>query len=416
MDNFLQSMKENLENRPEADFRETSWQTMEQRIREQQAPNRERRITPWYLPLLFGFLLSSLLFNYYLYQQLAPVEKSPTSASVTIIKDTLIHTKVIYITDTIYQPRSPEQALPQTATPALLAFTSPYLTTERAAVFPHTLTTPLIDLPPGTKAYFSSLALSTPNTKGKVLEAIPQPLAITKQLADKKINLPEKALTAKMNGLPLAITKRRKSISEKLYLMRPRTFRLGVQAGFLTSFYPDTDGQGGNISGLAATIGFARPWQLFTSVNYIRSSYETDRMDPSLGIPLVSPPGDDLIFQKANLSQTAFQYNIGLQYLFNQGRQIRPLLGLGYSISSLQPKEVVYEFEHPDTQAEVNLDLNFPNRQLLYNQLLFKVGIEWNLHKNWYVQMNSFYRQQLSRRNIDSPGILGLQAGLHYQF
>jgi len=100
-DEFFNSLKDNLENRPEPTFKKDAWTRMEEKlVAPQQAPTQTRG-GHWWLPLLLLLLFGLAGSNVWLYRQLSQTNNQ----QVLVQTDTIYHSKVIVQTDTIYQTK-----------------------------------------------------------------------------------------------------------------------------------------------------------------------------------------------------------------------------------------------------------------------------------------------------------------------
>ena len=447
-DGFFKSIKDNLDNRPEPTFKKDAWMRMEEKLEaSKQVPTQNMGGLQWWLPLLLLSLFGLAGSNIWMYRQL----ERTNNQQVLLQRDTIYTSKVIVQRDTIYKTKIIQET---TVSPPIKQATannySPFFKTNIFSVpnfsekhFYSGATASSISgliadmqspnigiggarsnfsdyLPHKDKAYskdgWNSLKNKSDNQVQNKIETNfdwNQPLQAISSLPP---NLIDWQNNYSLPELEIPIVKKRKTIQQQVYQMRPRTFSLGIQGGYLAVMNSQVDNFKGQIYGLNASADFSESFKLWADVSFLELSYESKQLDETLGIPNVSPANNNYIFVKAEASQPAYQFSAGLQYLWNSKGKLKPYLGVGYGAISLVPYEVAYEFKDPSTNIELILEQVVNRSKLIKGQILFKTGINYRVYRNWSLQIEGMYRMSNRKEGISSPNILGIRSGLSYQF
>ena len=253
MDDFFQQFRENLENRPEPAFEERDWRGMERLLDEQ---GKKRPFAPawwWVLPFLILLLAANA---FVLLEQRKANQKLSELASR---RDTVYHTRVVYLTDTIYQTvvAGEKQAAP--AAPLPVAGWS--------RLFQGRFTPLLEDGPPsaGLFATGSARPLAAPlrsgerqegtaptETAAEAEEAVGEgPGLLLAPIADK--GLPpflsaQRPTLPKLTLEPVTV-KRKKTFVQYVYPLRPKGLHLGLGGGGVFPFSRTLTRQGARLRG-----------------------------------------------------------------------------------------------------------------------------------------------------------------------
>ncbi|MCB9294687.1 MAG: hypothetical protein H6559_16435 [Lewinellaceae bacterium] len=420
MDDFFQQFRENLENRPEPAFEERDWRGMERLLDEQ---GKKRPFAPawwWVLPFLILLLAANA---FVLLEQRKANQKLSELASR---RDTVYHTRVVYLTDTIYQTvvAGEKQAAP--AAPLPVAGWS--------RLFQGRFTPLLEDGPPsaGLFATGSARPLAAPlrsgerqegtaptETAAEAEEAVGEgPGLLLAPIADK--GLPpflsaQRPTLPKLTLEPVTV-KRKKTFVQYVYPLRPKGLHLGLGGGGVFPFSRTLTRQAGGLAGLQLAVEFSPQIRMWMDASYFKIYIETDRMDESIGVPAVAPPTDEFAFLKAEVPQPTLQFSAGMQYVFLPSGKWHPFAGLGYGTVSLLPHDVIYEFVNPLTGEEWNFDGSVPGGTWKGGFVFFQGGLEHEFSQRWRAQLSASYRTNWNNVGSSSPRILGARGGLMYKF
>ncbi|MBK7938913.1 MAG: hypothetical protein IPJ82_18385 [Lewinellaceae bacterium] len=421
MQNFLKQFRNHIENRPEPSFREEDWQGLQKRLDQQKKKHRSGFAWWVVLPLLF-LLMGSNTFWY------LKLQKAETKIyTIENQKDTIIRTQIVFHTDTVYITRTiREKIKPSPALSASSGLASMLAPDSREINYSHE------QLLPGKPSGSSGGRLvpsSTPPGLANVTNR-PQKTGKSENYLDNQpftTDLPKiepiwpelaQVDDSGLREIPISlpVSTKKKTFRQQLYAWRPKGFRLGASGGLVHPFQNEVDQQGGISVGLQGIIEFSPALQMWVDVTYFRLRFETNQMNESFGVPVVSPPSDDFVFLKAEAPQPSLQYSIGVQYLFNSGKRFRPFAGAGYSVVSLLPYEVVYEFQNTALGIDWSFDKSINRREVITDLLLLRAGFEYELFHRWNGQVFAAQRLPLGKTSFQSPPMLSIQAGLNYRF
>lgn len=415
MEDFFKQFRDNLEHRPEPDFEERDWQHLEKRL----DGEREKRPVPlvWWLavPLL---LLAG--FNVWLFRSMR--QAGQRVASLEIRRDTTVHTRVVYVTDTIYQTRVVRERVVE----YLPAAATHYADRLMEASVGRSVAPPSTNSGPNQKANLlaSGPAVGTDSTGTADILTGKQVIDHQKIVEDLvSLDRPDQYLhhlppTSPLLEILVPTAQQKKTLRHHLYAMRPKGFQMGVLGGWAYPFTFDQDlqRQKGYSVGAQAAIEFSPHLRLWTDATYIHTDLEVSRMGNDIGVPTVSPPADDLVFLKAELPQPSLQYSLGMQYFLRANHRFRPYLGLGYGVAQLLPYEVGYEFENKTLGTAWMYETQVRPSRLPTDFWLLQLGVEYRLSKHWNAQLRGTYRSNLDKTQLQSPKMLGVQGGLNYRF
>lgn len=180
----------------------------------------------------------------------------------------------------------------------------------------------------------------------------------------------------------------------------------------------DAFGLGG---GILANIKFSNALRLNLSLNMDGLNYEAQQMGEKFGVPELDSPNDDYEFDEAKVERNIWSGSIGLTYQFRHQRKVRPLLGIGFGMSSFTKNEVVYEFD------EINGQQGHGNNNSIFSSqnfkkgdnlpfVLFQSGIAYQFRKNWILEVTGNYTYRINDFNNQLPNLFNLQTGILYSF
>ena len=413
MEDFFRQFRTNLEQRPEPGFEEQDWQALQKRL-DQADKKRPLPLVWWWLGLPLLLLTGS---NAWFYRALQQANRQ--IATLEIRRDTILQTQVVHMTDPIYRTHVVRERIVEYL-PAVFANRSEPASgrpTDRSGE-PH----PAAAAAEQNRAV--SLSLGGTETSSKPADNASrnqntldnEPVTSTLD----PLLFPNRYLTHAptftLEEVPTPVIKRKKTFRQQLYTLRPKGFQMGITGGWAYPISQDLHRQRGSSMGLQAAVEFSPSLQLWLDALYFNVRFETDRMDPSIGVPVVPPPTDNFTFIKAELPQPSFQYALGMQHLFFPGRPLRPLIGLGYGVVSLLPYEISYDFEDQALGIEFIFEKQVPRTGLLTDFGLLRIGADYQLSRHWNAQLRATYRSNLEATGLQSPKMLGLQGGLNYRF
>ena len=376
-----------MEGRSQPPFEEADWLELQKRL-DRHDKRRPFLFAWWWLALPVLLLLLGMNGAFFLELQKA----RQTISSVELRKDSVMHTRVIYIRDTIYRTRVVHEWV---SAPLERNDVANARQTAQAAN-----ENPLV----ASKEYIRENQPVTANF-------MPLPLRGTTVFHYRR---PAPALPEAELEPP--IVQQRKALRYYLYDARPKGFQLGCSGGWAYPSGMDLNLKPGYSAGLQAAVEFSPKLRMWVDATYFNTRLVSNRMGDDLGIPLVSPPSDDYVFLRAEKRQPAMQYSAGMQYLFRSKRTFKPFLGLGYGAVAGLPYDITYEFENSAIGLEWNYDFPGKRSAALSDFLMLRAGFEYKLSTHWNWQMLAHYRSNLERAGSGPPDIFGIQSGLNYRF
>lgn len=397
MDDFLQSLRRELEGQEAPPFNEGSWRRMQRRLR-RRPMYRNRGL--WLALLLLLLPLLWLLWQY----GPAPAADQHT---VEVIADTVYRTRVIYRTDTVYlSGRTYRPALPHWAG----------LSMHRPA-FPNSFQ-PAVDFSAPfaishlrSGAGGSAVGTATASPAGRAAAGTGQ-----LPLPDFRVSHPERPDLRDYASLPLtAFERRSRWLTRLLHRVEPAGVRLGLAGGY---FYPSYAGLGeerGLGAALQASLVLSDRFDLRWEMGYADLLYQTSLSDDRLGIPVAAPPAPQLVFREVSVRQPALQFELGIHYRQPVRGRWHPFAELAYGAVDLMTAEAIYEFEDPATGQEVLLERNVSDNRLVYQQLIGKAGIGYRPGARWTWELSAQWRRTISRQEPQFFDIIGLRTSLLYR-
>ncbi len=430
MDDFFTSFKDNLEQRPELPPREGGWKDMERRLDAADGKHRSGGVA-WWLPLLLLLLIGSMASNYWFYRQVRnSQEAAPRAGIISHASDTVYLTKVIYQTDTVFNTqviRETTRIERPSAVVAANTSTSRNWPLHNISQLEQRFQRPLSSWTNSSELWEAKNAdLSSPViwSSANILAQQEErsqlnsaPIGILQQLDHFLKTLP--AYKRKQPAAELVMVnaqKKKKTFSQYLYGMRPKSFSLGANGGWIYPIHSSVNNQAGFAAGIKAVVGFSDQVRFWGEASYMQLHYQTNSLERLEGIPPITPPGDPYDFVFANVPQPAMQYSFGLQYLFNPSKKWHPYLSAGLGSITLLPFEVTYDYEDRVNDLELELKQKLSRRTLFSTQALFTAGAELELSDRWSMQMEALYRLSLQDKGVTTSNMLGLRAGFLFHF
>jgi len=429
MEDFYKKFRDKVINRAEEPYEERLWE----RLREDLVEKDESAVTPassnnWWklaaIGLLLLFMIGSTAVLYRKMQHLNQQIQSNSAKRDTIVQVQTIHIRdTIYQTEIIYAPLVSERSV---SSPTFLSSTLDYPTKDNtrftaSPLFSKDQNFSISHLLNRKKNEFQNsndrivpVVINEETTKKNLLHHWDADLKI---IAKSPINLLEtKKRSIASLAIPYEDHKQRKKLIHYVNSLKPTGIRLGALGG-MGLLEEQALEEVTNIGlGLEGNILFSDRLQLWINATYNRLNYESNQMGEQLGIPLVSPPSDDFVFNKAQASQPFLQYSIGSQYFFNIHKKLRPLIGLGFGAVQALPYDVAYEFEQAGTGLKWEIEEDYSQGDLLTEFLLARAGVEYQILKKWNWNFNATYRVSLNENQSNTLNLLNFQTGLYYQF
>ena len=432
MDNFFDDLKNNLENRPQPEFEESSWLAMQQKMHPEEKKSSKGFAGWWWMALLAIPLVIS---NGWMYLQMEKAEA--LLEKIEIQRDTIFKTQIIYQTDTIYQTQIIHEPIAnQTLNPSNThinktihlpkpffnknTFNEPFVfgknKNSNHLLFQNTpslshrnsnLDARMQNNPFSTSDDFSS-------TTQVAINFIALPSLVTEQLSKdiEAIQLLDIEQLAEVKTASLW----RKRLQKLSNTFRPKDFHLGLSGGLVYPLNQNLKKRDGGAIGLTGSVIFSKNLRLWMDVSFLSLHLKADDLqDDNFGIPAIPLPNDDYTFEEASADQPLYQFGVGIQYVFNTKKRLRPYLGLGYSSTALQPYEVEYEYEDL-LGEEIIIPRDYSTKGLINNLWIANAGLEYHFGKKWYGQIEGYYRASWENEGNLTPNILGSNIRLMYKF
>ena len=172
------------------------------------------------------------------------------------------------------------------------------------------------------------------------------------------------------------------ALGQRLDVLRPKDYSLGISAGLLFPFGDGLSHPSGFKWGLTGALFFSPNISLWADAHYAQISYNVDKMSDAIGVPIVPPPSSQFNFNRAIIKQPTIQYMAGIRYRFDSPKRWQPYIGLGFGAVTLLPYEVAYEFKNSPLGTVWDVDLKVKRQGTQWGFLLFDAGFEKRLSKH----------------------------------
>ena len=457
MDKFLHQFKDNLENQPAPEFDEQDWINMQQRLEHHYKDSiKPTNYWAWVASVLFLMIVGSTSL---ILQKLNKANKQISRLESTI--DTLVQTKIIVRTDTIYQfvngqhmTNSNEDvastnktilARPISNIPQARIFANRSISNQLGinSQLPFTKNGQQSSLfiPSSKNTIFESIGLqtdlltNTPNAsfgqqgthtnditttsekKEELISASPILSSIEMNIfsfptANNILNLPS---SFERSFIPL---KRKKNIQQILYPMRPKGIDIGISYGLGMSLAKHHRHQKNQQWEINAQVRFSQPIRLWVEGSYQSLSYESTKKGEQFGVPEIAPPSDNFEFDEAHVDQNVISVSTGLQYHFRATKKWQPFIGVGFGLSAITSNSARYRFEEPGIPNPIAIQfekVNYENASNLPFGLL-KSGIVYQLNNKLSFQLEGGYLQRIENHNNQLSNILTGKIGTSLSF
>ena len=416
MDNFFKQFKRNLENRPEPVYEGRLWDRLEKDMDEREKKPRGGLF--WWLAIP-GVLLLGM--NVFLFAKLNNTNQR--MSSLELQRDTVVQTKVIYKTDTIYKTIIQKEKTIRYASNTDSKNTVPnfrFPAYEFDIVHPIALDKQFSGISSSAYADTREHPFLNPYSKLQlgVVNDAPHHLLLQKAvniLPGSEIGLLDIPIPRIDSEVEIVEKKFKKTLRYHVARLQPRGFAVGLNGGWALPVNQGLFNKNGYQIGLTGSVDFSSDLRMWIDASYLNIRFETGRMDEAIGVPVIQPPTDEFVFEAAEAPQPSIQYSVGMQYLFNSKNKWKPFVGIGYGAVSLLPYEVTYDFENPNTNFEWIFEEQVNNRELITDFLFLQLGLDCEINKSWFWQFKTGYRTNLESKGFKSPRLMSIQAGINYR-
>ena len=423
MADFFDSIRDNLENHPEPEFNPADWDDMKNRIQGQ-----SRRPLPlfwWSTAALVLLLLGS---NAWWYTRSFP-EGEPVmiAGEVTYVYDTIVKKEIIYQTDTLIQYRN---------RPATARTASNFATTQKALAFQREILAGEYRIKKSKRFFDQTYAAdkllhrTADALRSEQFNSASVPENLLTILQENKLEereflnfLPTGLKLIENNNIVISenlnpspsVAKehyRRRLLLETWRNIQPTGVIFGAEGGYVFPVGVGSEDRSGYTGGIKAGLTFSPALRMILAGNFQHLQYQSDDMGDEFGVPVISPPTDDLVFQQADVSQASLQLAVSLQYLFRAQKDFRPYVGVGFGAHSLLPAEIKYTFINPD-DLELIAEYDVERQGWEAGDIHLQTGFEFRLSEYWHLPVGVNY---IFNPEADTPRALQLKAGINYHF
>lgn len=241
-------------------------------------------------------------------------------------------------------------------------------------------------------------------------------------------NKPKNVIIATDAGTPDAFDQEKHLIEDKEEENRRQwysTFSLaGVNVGAVVGsgllgnkFMKPTDNndilEGAINTGLRIEFDFAGDLRLFSDLEYMNINRWTNDFVVT-DIPDIESPGPEYVLDAVVLNQTFYQYTLGMKYFFEAGGAWQPFLGSGFSSQLTAHQKYKYNYLNAITSETAETDLETKDRSFIYNTVNINAGVEYNLSKDFMLQLEGYYNTNIKKESTSIPNLYGLKASVLY--
>lgn len=429
MEDFYQSLKDNLENRPEPDFKEGAWLDLDRRLDALQKKEGRVVVWPWWSYAAIALLPLSILLNGWLFLRQGDAQPPEDKLAEVneILLDTVYQTRIVYQRDTIIQTiiREQEKAYADYASyweanaERELAKWEERFTPQRSEVATKAddgrISAILAELDGNPiQQLLRKIGLGQVALLGKdeiiVHEELRQLEGIDFVIEDSKPVL--------LRGLrPLDVPSFTTSPTPFWEKIRPIGFRMGIELGGYHPFINQAEEAFALYRGLDLGIQLPNHFEIWAQAGLTQINYKFDEMGDEFGIPLIQGPSSDYEFKYVTVGQERLHYAAGLQYSFaSKNSRWRPTIGLGYAALGFLPYELYYEFEEQGTDSEIKLEEHIKRSDGPYEYAVTRLGLRLPFNRRWNIGLMGEFKYSLSNDRFTNPHLLGLTGALSYQF
>ncbi len=430
MEDFYDSIRDNLENRPEPSFKEDAWRAMEGTLSEYERSQARVVVWPWWSYVLLALLPLSILLNAWLIWQRPDGSTNTLDAVETYAQvDTILRTQVIYQTDTVVQTRIIRQLVAASPTRGLQPW-NPEMAVNLQGLKQRWSLERLDQEEAVSLLTSSGLQTGFANDNLDLLREALGPKTNAKE-QPQLANLGVDALPVKldpivnqlpslegerMQGLPISgFTYTPPPIWEQL---RPQGASVGAQLGVLLP----------TSMGMIDPHAFHRSFQLklqlpnqlaiWSEFGLIDIKYRLEETGDRVDIASVDPPAANFEFQNVQVWQERTHLAVGLEYAFSNKRRRspRPVVALGYNALGFKPYEIFYEFIDSDTGTEIQVEKTIDRTDGPMHYLATRASYQWPIGRRGVWDLSLNYRRSLSDNRFTNPNMVGLISTFALQF
>ena len=207
----------------------------------------------------------------------------------------------------------------------------------------------------------------------------------------------------------------KKTLKQRLEPLRPKAFSAGISAGLAYPISYISSKSSGYTAGFQGSVSFSSHISLWADAKFMQLTYQADRMNEAIGIPVVAPPSNDFKFNLVKVSEPMLQYMAGLRYHFEGKKRWQPYVGVGYGATTTLPYEVSYEFKNNSLGTVWEISQSIKKQDTQWGFLLFDAGFEKRFSEHYRWQFGANYRLKLSNSN-QSYRLFGLNSGILFDF
>jgi hypothetical protein len=382
MDNLFDSFRKNLENRPEPEFVEKDWQDLKERLDQQDRKSPSAWIW-WWVVLPLSLLLVGT--------NTALISKiRDTRRVITVLegnKDTVYLINTVYRIDTIHTIQLIKGPISDTAYSknSGLANTIPFFEDK------------------------SNPEQSTPSEVNMIEDLPVRPTAVLK--------LPVLYLTG-LSCSPQSPPEPKlgEKVIQKLYAMRPKGLEAGLSGGWAYPLPGYINQQPGFSEGISLEVPFLPRWSLVTGASFQQSRFLSNVMDPAKGVPIISPPDNNLEFVLAKAYINHFQISFGGKYTWKKFGKWRPFNSIGIGRIFNLPYQLIYDFERYSLDISWKYETKVQPFTSGSNFCWLNSGMEWHISKKIILTAQVGINNEISEDVGLKPHFSGMQLGLRYCF
>ncbi|NET32894.1 MAG: hypothetical protein F6K19_12900 [Cyanothece sp. SIO1E1] len=430
MEDFYDSIRDNLENRPEPSFKEDAWKAMEGKLSEYERSQARVVVWPWWSYAMLALLPLSMLLNAWLIWQRPDGSTTSFDSVETYVQvDTVLKTQLIYQRDTVVQTRIIRQLVdsgpsraqqpwnPEMAN-ALLGLSRRWDAGQvnrellsNSTLNPNGIQPTLANNLMLLRESLGPEAGSKEETELATLGAELLPVQLNPVIAQLPTLEDEP-----MQGLPISgFSYTPPPIWEHL---RPQGASVGTQMGILL---PTSKGM---IDPHAFQRGFQLKLQLpnqlaiWSEFALIDIKYRLEETGDRVDIADVDPPAPNFEFQNIQVWQERTHLAVGLEYAFSTRRRRapKPLVAIGYNALGFKPYEIFYEFLDSDTGTEIQVEESIDRTDGPMHYLATKASYQWPLGRRGVWDLSLNYRRSLNDNRFTNPNMVGLTSSFAWQF
>ena len=399
MENFFKQFRDRLEDRPTPNFEPQDWQQLQQRLAVLSVGGGS-----WVWAALPVLLLLATNAGWWY----ATTQTVPTGAESVAVPDTIYRVQTVYRTDTVYRTQVvslPASLQISAGLPGALRTTSLTDVQTHGGLFARKrlkYAKPPFATASGETISEGEQAISNQQPPHLSLVASAGPYGGRWELPTGQA--PFEAPTE-------VVPQRRKRGQRYLPHVGWRDIEFGVLGGTGRVFGTDAKTSYGPMVGAQASAEILPHLRVWVGSTYSRSRIDVLSLSEENGIPTITPPSDNLIFEKAEVPQPEIHYTLGLQYRFQSLDRWEPFLGVGYGIIQSLPYEFIYEFTDPTTEIEWQFE-GHGGAEAAASTLTTQAGVAYRLAQRWQWQLQMTHRTATPR----SSQAVGIQGGLYFLF